>query len=383
MRSSTRSRARSSSPRSDTKRAAARRDGYLRPVSILDRLQRDLPLAPRTTLGLGGPARFLVEVRDDAELVEALAWAEAEGQRVAVIGGGSNLVVSDAGWDGLVIAMASRGVETLDDAGGRVHLRVQAGEPWDALVARVVDEDLAGIECLAGIPGQVGATPIQNVGAYGQEVSSVLTRVHAYDREAKRFVTIEAADCAFGYRDSRFKRAPEGQVVTSVELVLHRGGRPTIAYAELEKKLGERAGSATLAEVRQTVIALRRAKSMVLDPRDPDTRSAGSFFTNPIVDDRTRDEVLARAKARGLARVPTYAQPDGRTKLAAGWLIEQAGVTKGLRRGAVGISSQHALALVHHGGGTTRELLALADDVVARVRDAWGVTLEREPVLLG
>ena len=352
-------------------------------MSILDRLQRDLPLAPRTTLGLGGPARFLVEVRDDAELVEALAWAEAEGQRVAVIGGGSNLVVSDAGWNGLVIAMASRGVETLDDAGGRVHLRVQAGEPWDALVARVVDEDLAGIECLAGIPGQVGATPIQNVGAYGQEVSSVLTRVHAYDREAKRFVTIEAADCAFGYRDSRFKRAPEGQVVTSVELVLHRGGRPTIAYAELEKKLGERAGSATLAEVRQTVIALRRAKSMVLDPRDPDTRSAGSFFTNPIVDDRTRDEVLARAKARGLARVPTYAQPDGRTKLAAGWLIEQAGVTKGLRRGAVGISSQHALALVHHGGGTTRELLALADDVVARVRDAWGVTLEREPVLLG
>ncbi len=352
-------------------------------MSIAARLQRDLPLAPRTTLGLGGPARFLVEVRSDAELEEALAWARAEGQRVAVIGGGSNLVVADAGWDGLVIAMASRGVEVLDDDGARVHLRVSAGEPWDALVARAVDEDLAGIECLAGIPGQVGATPIQNVGAYGQEVSSVVRRVHAYDREAERFVAIEAAECAFGYRDSRFKRAPEGHVVTSVELVLARGGPPTIAYAELAKKLGERGKSATLAEVRQTVIALRRAKAMVLDPADPHTRSAGSFFTNPIVDDRARDDVLARAKARGLAQVPTYPQHDGRTKLAAGWLIEQAGVPKGLRRGAVGISDKHALALVHHGGGTTRELLALADEVAGRVREAWGVTLEREPVLLG
>lgn len=351
-------------------------------MSIVARLQRDQPLAPRTTLGLGGPARFLVEVTSDAALVDALAWARAEKQRVAVIGGGSNLVVADAGWDGLVIAMASRGIEILDETNGRVRLRVQAGEPWDALVARAVADDLAGIECLAGIPGQVGATPIQNVGAYGQEVSGVIAAVHAYDREAERFVTIEAGACAFAYRDSRFKRAPEGHVVTSVELVLAQGGRPTIAYAELEKKLGARAPHATLAEVRETILGLRRSKAMVLDPADPSTRSAGSFFTNPIVDDATRDGVLARAKERGLAHVPTFPQPDGRTKLAAGWLIEQAGVAKGMRRGPVGISDKHALALVHHGGGTTRALLALADEVVTRVRDAWGVTLEREPVLL-
>lgn len=353
-------------------------------MSFSERVRTNEPLAPRTTLGLGGAARHFAEVTSDADLVDALAWARERKLAVGVLGGGSNLVVPDAGFDGLVLAIASRGIEEAR-IGDRVHLSVRAGEPWDELVARCVDHELAGLECLSGIPGLVGATPIQNVGAYGQEVSSTIVEVRAFDRAREHFVTLQASECAFAYRESRFKHAPDAFVVTDVVFALERGGPPTIAYAELAKKLGE--GTPTLRQVRETVIALRRGKAMVIEPSDPDTRSAGSFFTNPIVDDAMRDDVIARALARGIAKaatdVPTFPQPDGRTKLAAGWLIERAGIGKGLRRGPVGISSKHALALVHHGGGSTRELLALADEVVARVREAWGVVLEREPVLFG
>jgi UDP-N-acetylmuramate dehydrogenase len=335
-------------------------------------------LAPRTTLELGGAARFFTEVGSDDALQEALAFARDRSLRVGILGGGSNLVVPDEGFDGLVIAMASRGIEETRVA-DRVRLSVRAGEPWDALVARAVDADLAGLECLGGIPGLVGATPIQNVGAYGQEVSSTIVEVRALDRAANRFVTLAASECGFAYRDSRFKRAPEAFVVTDVVFELTPGGAPTIAYTELQKALAGR--RASLREVRDTVIALRRTKAMVVDPGDPNTRSAGSFFTNPIVDAATRDGVIVRAGALGAGDVPTFPQPDGRIKLAAGWLIERAGIHKGLRRGPVGISDRHALALVHAGGGTTRQLLALADEVVTRVNEVWGVTLEREPVL--
>ncbi len=355
-------------------------------MPIEARLRTNEPLSGRTTLGLGGAARHFVEIASDEDLADALAWARDRRLRVGVLGGGSNLVVPDEGFDGLVIAIASRGiVETRD--GDRTRLAVRAGEIWDDLVARCVDADLAGVECLSGIPGLVGATPIQNVGAYGQEVSSTIVEVRAFDRTKERFVTMRPDACAFAYRDSGFKRAPDAFVVTDVVFSLVRGGRPTIAYAELQKKLGERASVATLREVRDTVIALRRGKAMVVDAGDPNTRSAGSFFTNPIVSDATRDDVIARAIARGAAlsaaEVPTFPQSKGVTKLAAGWLIERAGIAKGLRRGAVGISDKHALALVHHGGGTTRELLALADEVTNRVREVWGVQLEREPVVFG
>jgi UDP-N-acetylmuramate dehydrogenase len=342
------------------------------------------PLAPRTTLGLGGAARVFVEAASDEALTEALAWAESERLRVGILGGGSNLVVPDEGFDGLVIAMAMRGVDEAR-AGDRVELTARAGESWDALVARAVASELAGIECLSGIPGLVGATPIQNVGAYGQEVESTIVRVRAFDRARRVFVTLRGDECGFAYRDSRFKRAPDDFVVTDVTFSLAPGGAPTLAYAELQKAMAGRA--ATLAETRDTVIALRRGKGMVVDPGDPSSRSAGSFFTNPIVSAAMRDDVIARALAQGVVKaaseVPSYPQADGRIKLAAGWLIERAGVTKGMRRGAVGVSSKHALALVHHGGGTTKDLLALQDEIVDLVRDAWGVLLEREPVLFG
>jgi UDP-N-acetylmuramate dehydrogenase len=345
--------------------------------SFVIHVRENEPLAPRTTLQLGGAARSFTEVRSDDDLRDALALARDRRWRVGILGGGSNLVVPDEGFDGLVIAMAMRGIDETT-SGDRVRLTARAGEPWDPFVAHAIDRDLAGLECLGGIPGLVGATPIQNVGAYGQEVSSTIVEVRAFDRADGAFVTLGARACAFAYRDSRFKRAPDAFVVTDVTFELVRGGAPTIAYAELAKAIGERP---TLREVRDTVVALRRKKAMVVDPGDPNTRSAGSFFTNPIVDGATHADVVARAAGLGAGDVPAFPQEDGRIKLAAGWLIERAGISKGLRRGNVGISDRHALALVNAGGGTTRELLALADEVVLRVKQVWGVMLEREPVL--
>jgi UDP-N-acetylmuramate dehydrogenase len=351
---------------------------------VLDVLH-DAPLAPRTTLGLGGPARCLVEATDEAILVEALRWADAEGLRVLVLGGGSNVVVADAGFDGLVVQMALRGIAETRSA-GRSLLRIAAGEPWDALVARTVDEGLAGLECLSGIPGSTGATPIQNVGAYGQEVSEVIAAVHVWDRRAGQRRVLAPQACRFGYRDSAFKADPEAVVVLAVDLALRPGGAPTLRYAELARAFAG-AAAPSLPEVRERVLALRRSKSMVIDPADENRRSAGSFFTNPVVDAAVAERMVEQALREGLVRaaaeVPRFAAEGGRVKLAAGWLIEAAGFRKGQRRGAVGISSRHALALVHHGGGSTRELLALAEEIRAGVHARFGVDLHRELVLVG
>lgn len=348
-------------------------------------LLHDVPLAPRTTLGLGGAARSLVEARDEGTLVEALAWAEDAGLPVLVLGGGSNVVVADGGFDGLVIQVALRGVTPTVGAGG-VALRVAAGEPWDALVAQAVDEGWAGLECLSGIPGLAGATPIQNVGAYGQEVAEVITAVHVWDRRAGARRVLSPAECRFGYRDSALKRDPDGAVVLALDLALRPGGAPTLRYAELAQAF-EGAATPSLRQVRDRVLSLRRSKSMVVDPADPDSRSAGSFFTNPVVEAAVADAVVEQALREGLvaraAAVPRYPADGGRVKLAAAWLIEAAGFRKGQRRGAVGISSRHALALVHHGGGRTQELLGLAEEIRAGVRARFGVELRLEPVVVG
>lgn len=350
------------------------------------RIAEHVPLAPLTTLELGGTARFFVEATNEETIVRALAWAEGSGVPAVIVGGGSNLVVSDEGFPGLVVRMGTRGL-AFEDEGAKVRLRAQAGEPWDELVAHTVARDLAGLECLSGIPGLAGATPIQNVGAYGVEIAEHLESVRILDRATRSVRTLDRDACQFGYRDSMFKREPGRYVVLEVSFLLTRGGVPALRYPELLRALDAEAETPTLSAVRQTVIALRRRKSMVIDPDDENRRSAGSFFLNPIVTLADADRVTRRAIELGLATssadVPRYEAGEGYAKLAAGWLIERSGIEKGLRLGAVGVSSRHALSLVHHGGGTTRALLELAQRIERAVKDRFGIDLVREPVFLG
>jgi UDP-N-acetylmuramate dehydrogenase len=357
-------------------------------------LLEDVPLAPLTTLELGGRARYLLEARDDATVVEGARWATERRLPLLVLGGGSNLIVPDAGFDGLVIKMASRGIDFEADgtspsslSSSLSILRAQAGEPWDALVAETVRRGLAGLECLSGIPGLAGATPIQNVGAYGQEVAETIRSVRALDRRTFEIVELPPDRCAFAYRDSAFKKTPDRWIVLGVTFALRPGGPATVRYDELERALAAGGLAApSLDDVRRQVLRLRRGKSMVLDPDDPNRRSVGSFFTNPIVDatvaDRLVDRLVAEGVARDRAAVPRFAAGPDRVKLSAAWLIERAGITKGLRDGAVGVSSRHALALVHHGGGTTAELLALARRVRDAVAARFGIDLSPEPVIV-
>jgi UDP-N-acetylmuramate dehydrogenase len=349
-------------------------------------IRDDVPLAPLTTLELGGRARHLVDAGDDAAIVDALRWADARALPVLILGGGSNLVVADEGFPGLVIRIATRGRRFDPAAGGEVALTAAAGEPWDEVVADAVARGLAGVECLSGIPGLVGATPIQNVGAYGQEVADTIRAVRVVERGSWRVVELAPDDCRFAYRDSAFKHEPERFTVLAVRFALHPGGAPTLRYRELADALA--AGSApTLADTRRTVLALRRKKSMVIAADDPNRRSVGSFFTNPVLPGDEAAAVIARAVATGAAPasddVPRWPGPAGTVKLSAGWLVEHAGIPKGFRRGAVGVSSAHALALVHHGGGTTAALVALAREVRDAVRRRFGVTLTPEPSLIG
>jgi UDP-N-acetylmuramate dehydrogenase len=339
----------------------------------------DVPLAPLTTLELGGRARHLALAPDAAAVIEALRWARARGLPVLVLGGGSNLVVADAGFAGLVIRLTSRGCSFVP-VGDEVRVTAEAGEPWDALVAETVARNLAGLECLSGIPGLTGATPIQNVGAYGQEVAETIRAVRVLERGSDAVLDLPPDACAFSYRDSLFRREPDRYVVLSVTFGLRPGGAPSLRYRELADALAGRA-SPTLAEVRDAVIALRRRKSMVIDAADPNRRSVGSFFTNPIV----TPEVVARVGVRAGAgeAVPQWPAAAGLVKLSAGWLIERAGIVRGLRRGSVGVSTNHALALVHYGGGSTADLVALAREVRDAVRDRFGITLLPEPVLVG
>lgn len=332
-----------------------------------------------TTFELGGPARFFARVGGTDSLVEALRWGRERGVPVAVLGGGSNLIVPDEGYEGLVVHIAIADIAF--HANGRVE--VGAGVPWEVVVGGAVTRGWAGLECLSGIPGSTGATPIQNVGAYGQDVAEVIESVIAIRRDTLELEELTPTACDFGYRDSMFKRYPDRYVVSGVRFALRPDGRGTVRYAELEKRV---VPGASLSEIRNVVLDLRRQKSMVIDPDDPNRRSAGSFFLNPVVSSAEADRVAAFSVSEGLApdlgAVPRYPTPSGKVKLAAGWLVEKSGIAKGTRRGAVGVSSKHALALVHHGGGTTTELLAFADEVCSRVEDRFGIRLQREPRLL-
>lgn len=355
-------------------------------MTIEPPLQSDVVLAPLTTVELGGPARWLVQADDERTILDAHAWAREHGHALVVLGGGSNVVVADRGLDALVVRIATRGIDMRREADS-VLVTVAAGEPWDELVAHAVDAGLAGIECLSGIPGLVGATPIQNVGAYGQDVAETIRSVRILERATGAIRTMDASECQLGYRDSVFKRDPRRAIVLAVTFELRPGGAPHLRYAELRRALAVDDAEPSLVDVRAGVLALRRAKSMVLDPHDENRRSVGSFFTNPIVTEREAADVASRALAAGVVRdageVPRWPERDGRVKLAAGWLIEQAGIPKGLRAGRVGVSTRHALALVHYGGGTASELLALARRVRDAVLEQFGVRLEPEPALLG
>jgi UDP-N-acetylmuramate dehydrogenase len=356
-------------------------------------MEENKPLAPFTTFGIGGPARWFVEAASEDDIVEATGWAYERGVALFVLGGGSNLLVSDTGFDGLVLHVGLRGIVATNtpDAPGQTGQRIYhaaAGEDWDCFVERTVEDNRAGVECLAGIPGTVGGTPVQNVGAYGQEVASSVERVRAFDLEEHSFVEFSAAQCAFAYRRSRFNSADRGRyIVTRVDYRLTSGGAPTVRYAELERALApmrSEGREVSLAEVAAAVRRLRQSKGMLLVECDPDCRSAGSFFKNPVVTE-VQARRIAECSATEPPRFPAGTGPEsmGRVKVPAAWLIEQSGFSKGYALGAAGISSRHTLALINRGGASAAEIITLAAQISTAVEARFGIQLEMEPVLVG
>jgi len=343
-------------------------------LKILETIQ----LAPFTTLKIGGPARFFVKAQTEDEVVEAFQHAKSNGLALFVLGGGSNILVSDTGFDGLVLQIALKGKSTIEGPNGKVEITAQAGEDWDEFVRYAVENDLAGIECLSGIPGLVGGTPVQNVGAYGQEVSETITNVRCFDRTTKTIVELSNVDCGFSYRKSIFNSTERDRyIVLAVTYLLAAGGKPKIVYKDLKEYFGDR--DASLKETRGAVLAIRRAKSMVIDESDPNSRSAGSFFKNPIVDISKLDEI----KASGFETVPRFPAGDGLVKLPAAWLIERSGFNKGFRLGNAGISENHSLALINFGGATAAEIVDLKNAIQAGVFEKFGIQIFPEPIFVG
>jgi UDP-N-acetylmuramate dehydrogenase len=345
-------------------------------------IREQVPLAPLTTLGVGGPARYFTEARTEAEVREAVEFARSRELPMFVLGGGSNVLVADRGFNGLVLKIDLRGVERTAEGNGAVF-RVAAGEDWDALVARAVDEGCAGIECLSGIPGSVGATPVQNVGAYGQDVSETIREVAALDRQTLGLRTFSNAECGFAYRSSAFNTTQRDRyIILSVSFTLRRGGTPAVRYGDLQKVFGGTSTGPTLQQVRDAVREIRRSKAMLIVPGDDDCRSAGSFFKNPVVSQSAFDMLETTLRSRGLTP-PSYPAGEGLCKLSAAWLVEHAGFAKGYSQGAAGISQRHALAIVNRGGATAAEIVALKDEIQSRVLQDFGVQLQPEPVFLG
>ncbi|MEO5859709.1 MAG: UDP-N-acetylmuramate dehydrogenase [Pyrinomonadaceae bacterium] len=343
-------------------------------MEILD----NIPLAPFTTLGIGGPAKHFAAARSPEELAELFAWAGSAGLEVFILGGGSNILVSDAGFDGLVIKIEIGGIDFKDDD-GNVIVTAGAGEDWDGFVRECIHRDLAGLECLSGIPGTVGGTPVQNVGAYGQEVSETIVSVRCFDRSDAVMVELSNEQCGFEYRKSIFNSSLRHRyVVTSVVYRLVPDGAPKIAYKDLERRFTDRTPS--LREARDAVIIIRSEKSMVTDPADPNSRSAGSFFKNPIVERYVADSI---AEELEVDPIPHFAAGGGLVKIPAAWVIEQAGFQKGFALGNAGISANHSLAIVNRGSATSAEIVALKDLIQKTVLDKFGISLQPEPIFVG
>jgi len=372
-------------------------------------VQENVPLAPLTTLQVGGPARFFVTATTENEVAEAFEYADVKKLDIFVLGGGSNILVSDSGFDGLVIHVKLRGIgggsasvneratpspdrlasglrprpvrngHAVEDRSLNDSERVSAmaGEDWDNFVEHCVANDLAGVECLSGIPGLVGGTPVQNVGAYGQEVSETIVSVRCFDRRTRGFIDLKNEECGFEYRKSIFNSAHRDRyVVLSVNFKLTPGGKSKIVYRDLRQYFGAR--EPALRETREAVLEIRRAKSMVIDPTDPNSQSAGSFFKNPIVSQKRFDEIASR-----FGRVPSFPAGDDLVKIPAAWLIERAGFRKGLVHGNAGISSNHTLAIINRGGATAAEIVSLKDAVQAAVESQFRISLQPEPICVG
>jgi UDP-N-acetylmuramate dehydrogenase len=345
-------------------------------------IQENVVLAPLTTLQVGGPARYFAEAMTADEVREATRFAHEHDAPLFVVGGGSNLVVSDRGWPGLVLRVAIPGIQH-QHGHNFAYFEVGAGEVWDDLVAMSVAHHCAGIECLSGIPGSVGGTPVQNVGAYGQEVAETIESVQALDLMTGEEVEFSQEECGFRYRTSIFNTTERGRyVILRVRYALVPRGAPKLAYADLKKYFAGHEAAPTLAETREAVRQIRASKSMLITPGDPDCRSAGSFFKNPVLSAEQYQELDRRAAERGL-KVPSYPALEAQRKVSAAWLVENAGFSKGYQLGRAGISSKHALALVNRGGATAAEIVALKNQVQDKVAEAWGVRLEPEPVFVG
>jgi UDP-N-acetylmuramate dehydrogenase len=345
-------------------------------------IRENVPLAPLTTIGVGGCAHFLVRAEQVRDVEAAVRFAESRDLPLFVLGGGSNLVVADRGWPGLVLHVAVEGIRHYPNE-GKERFEVGTGVDWDRFVEESVSFNCGGIECLSGIPGSVGGTPVQNVGAYGQEVSETIASVVAFDRRDHQVKELKAADCGFSYRRSIFNSSETGRyIILRVTYELIPAARPRLRYADLEHYFAGREGTPTLLETRRAVREIRSAKGMLITPGDPDSQSAGSFFKNPILSDAQYEELTRRAAWKNL-QVPNYPALARQRKVPAAWLVENSGFAKGYRKGRASISTKHALAIVNRGGATASEVVALKAEIERRVKEIWGLQLEAEPVFLG
>ncbi|HYE76327.1 MAG TPA: UDP-N-acetylmuramate dehydrogenase [Blastocatellia bacterium] len=356
---------------------------------MIDRklIQENISLAPFTTFRIGGPARYFAEICNESEMIEALDFAEQKALSVFILGGGSNILVADEGFQGIVLRIAIKGISS-ESCDGQVTITAGAGEEWDDFVALCVKQNLGGVECLSGIPGLVGGTPVQNVGAYGQEVSETITRVRVLDRREKRIVELSNADCRFDYRRSIFNSSErERYIVLSVTYVVEKNKPPAIRYPDVKNFFAARKTELSLQDVRDAVRIIRSRKAMLITPDDPDCQSAGSFFKNPIISADEFENLESTAQQLRLInvdeQVPRFKTSDDKIKVPAAWLIERAGFQKSYQKGRAGISSKHTLALVNLGGASAKEIITLATEIQSRVREVFNITLFPEPLLIG
>lgn len=349
-------------------------------------IEENIPLAPLTTLKVGGAARFFFDAETENEIIAAVSWADEQNLPLLILGGGSNLVVSDEGFGGLVLKISTKGIAEYSER-GYVDLTAQAGENWDELVAYCVKWKHPGFECLSGIPGTVGASPVQNIGAYGQEVSQTISEIKCYDRLKKAIVYLRNGkggnyECGFAYRRSIFNTTEKNRyVILAVSFYIFSQGTPNILYRDLQQYFGET--KPTLQEIRDAVLQIRRTKSMVIDENDPNSKSAGSFFKNPVISNKEFEEIKDKAKSAGIEFVPSFTVDENSVKIPAAWLIENSGFYKGYKLGNAGISSNHALALINLGNAKTGDIIRLKNEIQAKVEKFFGIVLHPEPEFVG